>query len=399
IIDYINTNAFVNPWSAYRLRHDFKGYSLCARTGSGMRRNWELVDTWDKVDTAQDISDYNLANLPEAGYTDYGGEIGVDLGLPEAHQATAQDTMYYKFDEYYEFRQIQLDEEIYGESLYDYSVGTLENIYEVLELGEEIDQEFDFHNEVYTQENAKLKALLFKNPNIPENIYLSLYDDAMIPLTNMLGQSVAYSDPENYILHEQEVFEENIMELMKERLSKRYYHQQIEYPRRGIEYYVAVTAFDRGMPSNNLLSLETARDESANMRVFFPGNDSKENMDDIFVVPNPYVGLSDFDGRIQGDEKGDKSKRLWFANLPEECTIRIYTLAGDLVDKFDHNGIHQESIISISKAANEGYASSGIHAWDMLSQYNQIIASGVYLYSVENKDSGDVKVGKFVLIK
>ncbi|MEA1973912.1 MAG: hypothetical protein U9N34_11570, partial [Candidatus Cloacimonadota bacterium] len=65
IIDYINTNAFVNPWSAYRLRHDFQGYSLWARTGSGMRRNWELVDTWDKVDTAQDISDYNLANLPE----------------------------------------------------------------------------------------------------------------------------------------------------------------------------------------------------------------------------------------------------------------------------------------------------------------------------------------------
>jgi hypothetical protein len=40
-----------------------------------------------------------------------------------------------------------------------------------------------------------------------------------------------------------------------------------------------------------------------------------------------------------------------------------------------------------------------MHEWDILSRYDQIIASGVYLYSVEDKESGNIKVGKFVIIK
>jgi len=392
-----NTNAYVNPWSAYRLRHDFQGYSVWGRSGSGTREDWELIDTWDKVETYQDEIDYNLANVQDAGFADYGGQTGVDIGLPQAHDATEADTMYYKYNELYTFRKIQIGEEIYGQPLYNYEIGTPLNIHDILAQGEQID--VDLNHDMFPSENEKEKALLFKNPNVAEDVYLSLYDSAMIPLTYMLGQSKAYADAANLVLHPEDVLLENIEDLMEQRLSRRYYNHSINYPRKGIEYYVAVTAFNRGMPANNLLALETARDESANMKVFFPGNDAKEDMDDIFVVPNPYVGLSDFDGRITGDDKGDKSKRLWFANLPEKCTVRIYTLAGDLVDDFEHDGVHQESIISISKAASQGYASSGIHAWNMLSRYNQIIASGVYLYSVENKDSGDVKVGKFVLIK
>jgi hypothetical protein len=90
---------------------------------------------------------------------------------------------------------------------------------------------------------------------------------------------------------------------------------------------------------------------------------------------------------------------LWFVNLPEKCKIRIYTLAGDLVDEINHEGAYKEDIITISKAAALGVTSSGIHSWDLLSKNRQIIASGVYLFSVENKANGDIKVGKFVIIK
>jgi hypothetical protein len=122
-------------------------------------------------------------------------------------------------------------------------------------------------------------------------------------------------------------------------------------------------------------------------------------MNDVHVVPNPYVGQSKFDGRRENDEKGDKSRRLWFVNVPEKCKIRIFTLAGDLVDTIHHDGAETTDIISVSKAADIGVSASGIAPWDLLSRNNQIIAPGVYLFSVENLDGGDIKVGKFVIIK
>jgi hypothetical protein len=119
-------------------------------------------------------------------------------------------------------------------------------------------------------------------------------------------------------------------------------------------------------------------------------------MDNIYVVPNPYRGSSSFDGRIDGDNKGDKSRRLWFVNLPERCNVQIYTLAGDLVDEFEHDGKNNtQDIISVSKAAASGIAASGMHSWNLLSKTKQIIASGLYLFSVKDYKTGDVKVGKF----
>jgi hypothetical protein len=90
---------------------------------------------------------------------------------------------------------------------------------------------------------------------------------------------------------------------------------------------------------------------------------------------------------------------LWFINLPLRCTIRIYTLAGDLVDTIHHDGPAQTDVLTISKAATTGIAADGMHYWDLLSKNDQIIAPGVYLYSVENKDDDKIKVGKFVIIK
>lgn len=122
-------------------------------------------------------------------------------------------------------------------------------------------------------------------------------------------------------------------------------------------------------------------------------------MEDIKVIPNPYIGSSKFDGRYDNDEKGDKSRRLWFVNLPQRCTIRIYTLAGDLVQSLNHDGQTQTDILTISKAATTGMAASGMHSWDLLTKNNQITAPGVYLFSVENKADDKLKVGKFVIIK
>lgn len=135
------------------------------------------------------------------------------------------------------------------------------------------------------------------------------------------------------------------------------------------------------------------------MKVFFPGTSAKGKMDNIMVIPNPYIGHSSFDGRRENDEKGDKSRRIWFVNLPKACDIRIYTLAGDLVKTIKHDGAPVTDIITISKASTTGIAAEGMESWDLLSKHKQIIAPGVYLYSIENKADNEVKVGKFVIIK
>ncbi|MCB5296007.1 MAG: hypothetical protein LHW52_05620, partial [Candidatus Cloacimonetes bacterium] len=62
-------------------------------------------------------------------------------------------------------------------------------------------------------------------------------------------------------------------------------------------------------------------------------------------------------------------------------------------------GATTTDVITISKAATQGIAADGMHSWDLLSKNNQIIAPGVYLFSVENRDNDKIKVGKFVVIK
>ena len=189
-------------------------------------------------------------------------------------------------------------------------------------------------------------------------------------------------------------------------MARRFYHTSILYPPKGVEYYVAMTAFDRGAPAMNVNErLESGRDANANMKILFPGPSAKSDMDDIYVVPNPYVGHSAFDGKREDDDDYEKSRRLWFVNLPENCTIKIYSLAGDLVDKIVHEGNKGQDIISLSKALNKNseyvsdFSATGIEPWDLLSRNNQIIAPGVYLFSVKDKESGDIKVGKFVIVK
>ena len=41
----------------------------------------------------------------------------------------------------------------------------------------------------------------------------------------------------------------------------------------------------------------------------------------------------------------------------------------------------------------------GMHAWDLISAYDQAVATGLYFYSVENTETGDVQTGKFVVIR
>ena len=111
------------------------------------------------------------------------------------------------------------------------------------------------------------------------------------------------------------------------------------------------------------------------------------------VYPNPYRGQASWDGN------SSRGKMIWFRNLPNQAEIRIFSLAGDLVDIIQHDQDYTgQDIQNIDSKKNPKMA-GGEHAWDMITMYDQATASGLYLFTVEDQVSGKIKEGKFLLIK
>jgi hypothetical protein len=99
---------------------------------------------------------------------------------------------------------------------------------------------------------------------------------------------------------------------------------------------------------------------------------AKQELSQIKVVPNPYIAHAVW-------ETKEGIRKIQFTHLPDVCTIRVYTLAGDLIRTIDHtNG-------------------SGAEDWDMLNKDQMGIVPGVYFYHVDSKYGQ--KLGKFVVIK
>ena len=158
--------------------------------------------------------------------------------------------------------------------------------------------------------------------------------------------------------------------------------------------YYAVTAYDQGDPDANLESLESSI--YSNRVYVFPGKAAaKENdwVGEPTVYPNPFKGQALWDGY------GSRSKMLWFRNLPNEAEIRIFSLAGDLVDIIQHEESYNGADIANIDAQKNPLMAGGEHAWDLITMHDQATASGLYLFTVEDKDSGQIKEGKFLIIK
>jgi hypothetical protein len=112
---------------------------------------------------------------------------------------------------------------------------------------------------------------------------------------------------------------------------------------------------------------------------------SSQKLGEVLVVPNPYRVDRDYtleSGGWEGRARDwtESSRVLKFIHLPQRCTIRVFTLAGDHVTTIEHDDPYR-----------------GEEEWNILSESNRALASGVYLFTVES-DLGR-QVGKFVLIR
>jgi hypothetical protein len=163
----------------------------------------------------------------------------------------------------------------------------------------------------------------------------------------------------------------------------------------GWQYVYAVTAYDEGDSADQLGPLESSL--IGNSFRVIPGtayNDDESTP--IGVYPNPYYGNAMWDGQQE------RERKLYFFNLPEQCEISIFTIAGDMVDKFSHDAkSYNGSDIQWFQTFADGtqIMAGGEHAWDLISRNDQAIATGLYLFTVKNLKTGFIKKGKFLVIK
>ena len=112
---------------------------------------------------------------------------------------------------------------------------------------------------------------------------------------------------------------------------------------------------------------------------------------EVYVYPNPYrldagYRAAGFEGLAQQERTrpDDRVRRIHFANLPPECTIRIYSIDGDLVREIEHEVDPADPL-------------SNHATWDLITRNTQLVVSGLYYWVVERPD-GETQIGKLVII-
>jgi hypothetical protein len=97
----------------------------------------------------------------------------------------------------------------------------------------------------------------------------------------------------------------------------------------------------------------------------------------VRVVPNPY----DIRARLfQFGDVPNQADRIMFYGLPAQCTIKIFTERGDLVNQINHT------------------SGTGDERWNCQTSSGQIVASGIYILYVESSDGNKV-IRKFSIIR
>lgn len=91
---------------------------------------------------------------------------------------------------------------------------------------------------------------------------------------------------------------------------------------------------------------------------FEPTGGPTTDLEQVRVVPNPYRGSEAWDQPGQNE--------LHFINLPHQATIKIFTVAGDLVRTLQHSDPVRD-----------------FERWDLKNEKQQDVTSGIYIYRID----------------
>ncbi len=123
--------------------------------------------------------------------------------------------------------------------------------------------------------------------------------------------------------------------------------------------------------------------ESVAVQSEAPGYDAgmaQQDLNKVAVVPNPYPGAASWEPATTSTGRG--VRRVYFIHLPRKCEIRIYTIAGRLVQTLKH----------------ETTTDDGEEPWNLVSRDGLDIAYGVYVFHVDAEGVGTT-IGKFAILK
>lgn len=99
-------------------------------------------------------------------------------------------------------------------------------------------------------------------------------------------------------------------------------------------------------------------------------------IDDVKIVPNPYNLNADQEIRWP-----DIQDKVGFLEIPGQCDIKIYTESGQLVRSIEHRDL------------------SGDEYWNLTTDANQVVSSGIYIVVVEDIETGSKVIKKMVIIR
>lgn len=176
---------------------------------------------------------------------------------------------------------------------------------------------------------------------------------------------------------------------------------------RGKKYWYAVTSFGIPGVTVNVIPLPDAPGSTRTDTLFTPPLESDPGQNatlvqlpfspsrgpgQAIVVPNPYRVDANYtfesggwEGR--GFEWNEWKRTIWFIHLPERAVIRIFSLTGDVVAT-----IHHDDAVRTGPGRPAGQ-----EEWDMMSESGRVIASGVYVFSVESEYG--TQIGTFAVIR
>jgi hypothetical protein len=114
---------------------------------------------------------------------------------------------------------------------------------------------------------------------------------------------------------------------------------------------------------------------------FLSNEVATSNMDNIYVVPDPYVVTASWEKPLYYSS-GRGERRIDFVNLPSTCTINIFSMSGKHIKTINRQSAVQK----------------GAESWDLVTEDGLTVSYGVYIFHVDAPDIG-TKIGKFSLIK
>ncbi len=152
---------------------------------------------------------------------------------------------------------------------------------------------------------------------------------------------------------------------------------------------VTYTEPNKAIETQGVLNLYSLKPFNSNDKIRFNVNggaidaaSAKDEMNNIKVVPNPYVVTHEAEARLLSTQTSGRGEReIRFTHIPPGSKISIFTVRGELIKTLTHDNLFVGDVY-----------------WNLRTEENIDVAYGVYVFVVEAPGIGN-KIGKFALIK